>query len=135
MRVFLDTNVVIDVAQGRPGAIASAAVLRAAQEHGNAGIVAWHTLSNLFYLMRRHYSSSQTAAAMIADLLLWVEVAGGGSAAARRAVALDYHDFEDALQMAAAEAAAADCIVTRNAADFTGGEVPVFTPEAFLSRP
>ena len=90
-----------------------------------------HALQS-FYLMRGHYKSAELASSMVADLLLWVEVADCGKTDALRAVALGYRDFEDALQMAAAEACGADCLVTRNGSDFKEGTVPVMTPEVFL---
>jgi hypothetical protein len=51
-----------------------------------------------------------------------------------RALNLPIDDFEDALQVAFAEANALDVIVTRNVTDFGGSPVPALTPEEFLSR-
>jgi predicted nucleic acid-binding protein len=43
-------------------------------------------------------------------------------------------DLEDAMQIAVAEAVAADVIVTRNLADFSTSPVPAIDPEAFVER-
>ena len=50
----------------------------------------------------------------------------------RRALALTLADFEDALIAAAAEAAEATHIVTRNTADFRRSPVKAVTPEEFV---
>jgi hypothetical protein len=51
----------------------------------------------------------------------------------RRAIALDWGDFEDAVQYASGERLAVDYIVTRNPADFSASALPVVTPEGLLS--
>lgn len=43
-------------------------------------------------------------------------------------------DFEDAVQVAAAQAAGIDAIVTRNGGDFAGTPLTVLTPAQFLQR-
>ncbi|WP_129674349.1 hypothetical protein [Candidatus Chloroploca sp. Khr17] len=43
-------------------------------------------------------------------------------------------DFEDAVQVAAAQAAGIDVIVTRNGADYTDAPMLILTPKELLSR-
>ena len=43
-------------------------------------------------------------------------------------------DYEDALQAAAAQACAAQIILTRNVRDFKGSPVPAMTPEVFMQQ-
>jgi predicted nucleic acid-binding protein len=66
-------------------------------------------------------------------LLLNAGAATVSDAEIRRAIALDWGDFEDAVQYAAGERLAVDYIVTRNPTDFTAAALPVVTPEDFLS--
>ncbi len=65
-------------------------------------------------------------------MLTWARVADCSDAQARRARLLEFNDFEDALQAVAAEACAADWIVTRNPRDFALSPVHVLTPSDFL---
>lgn len=51
MRVFLDTNVLLDVYLKRAGEPGSARVIAACGEPWNEGFVTVHTLSNAFYLI------------------------------------------------------------------------------------
>ena len=67
-------------------------------------------------------------------MLTWADVAQTGSADALAALDLPMRDFEDALQVAAAMACGAKCIVTRNERDFKASPVPALSPDAFLRR-
>ncbi len=131
MRLFLDTNVLLDGYFQRPGAAASDAVIRRCNG-AHSGWIAWHTLSNAFYLVRGHSRSSQTAFQFVADLLAWVEVAQVGKLDAVWAMGSGLNDFEDALQLSAAKACGAEVLITRNTADFKQAHLVVMTPEDFL---
>lgn len=129
MRVLLGTDVLLDVALGRePFAEAAGAVLDWAELHPGKAVVAWHTLSNLAYMIR------PDARAFISDLLGFTDVAPAGAASARAALRLPLADFEDALQVAAAIAAGTECVVTRNVRDYRKSPVPAVTPGDFLQR-
>ncbi len=131
MRIFLDTNVLLDVFLSRPGAPASAAVIKACGEPQNEGFLAVHTLSNAFYLIEKQRSRGE-AWEFIRDVLSWAAVAEISTADARRTQAMGMSDFEDALQIAAAEGCNADVIVTRNVRDFEGRtSVRVVLPDDF----
>lgn len=67
-------------------------------------------------------------------ILAWAHVADCTDASARRSRSLEFPDFDEALQAAAAEASAADWLVTRNTGDFARSRVPVLTPSQFLQR-
>ncbi|NBT35672.1 MAG: hypothetical protein EBT03_09075 [Betaproteobacteria bacterium] len=76
----------------------------------------------------------QTAKAFIGGLLDLVEIGPVSTALARHALALGIDDPEDAMQVAVAEAVAADIIVTRNLRDFSRSPVAAISPEDFLVR-
>lgn len=134
MRVFLDTNILLDVLLNRPSLVSeSEAVILRADALGASMHVAWHGLATAYYLLRRG-RSEQAALAEIDKILSWAFVADCSDAQARRARHLGFSDFEDALQAVAAEACAADCLVTRNVTDFVGSLVPAVTPSEFLAQ-
>lgn len=132
MRLFLDTNVLLDGFFQRPGAAASDAVIARCDGVRDFGLIAWHSLSNAYYLVRGHSKSSQLALQFISDLLAWSKVVETTAVDAQWAVQSGMRDFEDALQISAARAGAADVLITRNVADFTPCPIPVVTPEQFL---
>lgn len=132
MRVFLDTNVLLDVFLKRVGAPASAAAITACGEAGNQAFVAVHTLSNAFYLIEKQRSRADAWDA-IRDMLAWADVARTSKADALWAVQSGMNDFEDALQLSAAISCAADVVITRNTTDFKSSAIVVMTPEDFLA--
>lgn len=135
MRIFLDTNVLLDVYLKRDGAGASGKVISACGEPWNEGLVAMHTLSNAFYIIE-HQQTRADAWDFIRDVLAWAVVAGVSTDGARRTMNLQMKDFEDALQVVAAESSGAEVIVTRNLKDFTGKTaIPIMLPENFQDQP
>jgi len=133
MRLFLDTNVLLDGYFRRAGAAASDAVIIRCDGATHSGWIAWHSLSNTYYLVRGHSKSSATALQFITDLLAWVGVVETSKADALWATQSGLSDFEDALQLAAAISCVADVVITRNTGDFKASIIPVMTPEAFLA--
>ena len=111
----------------------SRALLEWCQHAPQATVVAWHTMSNLFYLLSAARSPS-FARNFLSGLLNFATVASGGTESVRHALAMRIADFEDALQVAAAISSNANMIVTRNVGDYRGSPVPVLTPSAFLKR-
>ncbi|MCL4489169.1 MAG: PIN domain-containing protein [Chloroflexi bacterium] len=129
MKVLLDTDVLLDVALFRREFYeASARVLEWAEaEPGQAG-VAWHSLSNLAYLVR------PDARPFLRELLQFVEVAPVSTESARLALEMSLGDFEDALQVASAIAFGATFLVTRNLAHYKRSPLPAFSPAQFLEH-
>ncbi len=132
--MLIDTDILLDIALDRaPFFDDSRAVSDWCQSHRASAIVAWHTISNLYYLLRGARSDVE-ARNFIGEILRFVAVAGGGSAEVRHALTLPINDFEDALQVALGLAGHADCIVTRNLRDYRGSPMVSLTPKDFLRR-
>ncbi len=132
MRVFLDTNILLDVLLNRSAFIGdSEAVIERCDVVGSEMFVAWHGLATAYYLLKRG-RSEEAALAEVDKILAWAQVAPCSDASARRARALGFKDFEDALQAAAAEACSADWIVTRNTSDFSKSRITAVAPHDFL---
>ena len=132
MRVLLDTNVILDVALRRPGLFeGSNRALEKCERESHDMLIAWHSLSNIFYVLRRAHGSEKTFA-FLRHLLAISSVAPIGHADALRAIEHGLSDFEDALQLSAAESCRADAILTRNKADFGNpASIALLTPEEF----
>lgn len=131
MRLLLDANIFLDLPQDRVGSPASR-VLVSLLGHHHQGFAAWHTLSVVYYVARRVTGKRSSALELVRDILQCCEVAPVGHVDALRANSLNMADFEDALQVAAAQASLADCIVTRDSKDYAGSPIPALTPEQFL---
>ena len=132
MRLLLDTNIILDVVFQRPGEPASSALITSCGSQ-NQALLAWHSVATLTYLIERERNAAM-AREVITDLLTWAQVATTGHADALQALLLPMADFEDALQVCAAQACGADYVITRNQRDFVKSPVPALTPEGFLAR-
>ena len=132
--MLVDTDVLIDVAlDRRPHSGPSSALLDRLESGGRRAFVAWHTLSNFYYLVTPARGAAGTRD-FIAELVRFVAVAPADTAALRYAVSLPMADFEDALQVAAARACGARHIVTRNVRDFARSPIPAVTPREALEQ-
>jgi hypothetical protein len=93
--------------------------------------VAWQTLSNFYYLVSPTRGKDD-ARNFLVDLTRFVSVAPTDTDAFHFAASLPLADFEDALQVAAAWAAGASIIATRNVKDFRSSPIPARKPGDLL---
>ena len=130
--MLIDTNVLLDVALRRQPyyALASALLGHLAQSPAGA-FIAWHTVSNFYYIARPHLGDEETRRT-IEELTDFLNIVPTGNESLAYALSLPIADFEDAMQVAAAHAANAQHIVTRDEHDFTNSPIPAITPEQAL---
>ena len=132
MIVLVDTDVLIDVALDRaPHAAAAGQLLDLLEQQPGSAYAAWHTIANFYYLTAPTKGRAD-ARGFIVDLTRFVEVSPTTTDSLRRAARLETRDFEDALQVAAAEACGADVIATRSVRDYAKSPVRAATPRALL---
>ena len=80
MKVLVDTNVLLDVAQDRvQHRVESEAVLKWCEDHPGQSFIAWHTISNLYFII----GEDRIAREFIADVLKIFEIPLSGTATAR----------------------------------------------------
>ncbi len=104
--ILLDTGVLIDVALDRhPHAGPAAELLDRIERSAEVASIAWHSVSNLYHIVAPA-RGGVSARDFIVELTRFVPVAATDTDAVRYAAALPMADFEDALQVAAARAAA-----------------------------
>lgn len=134
MKIFVDTNIVLDLALDRKGlADESGRILDWCETHpGEAGI-SGHSLATIWYFLSKAQSPA-LARKFIKSLLNFIAVVGTETGDARRAMELPLADFEDALVASAAESVSARWIVTRNTKDFRGSPVPAMSPKTLLEE-
>ena len=130
--VLIDMNILLDVLQKREQFYEASAHLLAAVEGGKVrGLVAAHSITTLFYLMRKDKSAAE-ARATITNLLQFIEIAPNEQSTIEQALNLDYGDFEDAVQMISAVQCKVDFLITRNEKDYRPHLLPVLQPVDFL---
>ena len=134
--MLLDTDILIDVALDRsPHSDASSDILEWVESGGENACIAWHTVSNLYYIVAiRERRGRDSALNFILDLTRFVSVAATDTESVHYAARLPMSDFEDAMQVAAARAAGARLIITRNISDYRQPPIPAVTPAQALGE-
>jgi len=133
MRVFVDTNLLLDVLAKRdPFYNAAARIWTMAETGACEALVSAISFNNIFYIVR---TARDTAAARHALILLrdvFASVAPD-QRILNQAIDSEITDFEDAIQLYSALHADADYLLTRNVGDFPAGILPILTPDEFLT--
>jgi predicted nucleic-acid-binding protein len=133
MKILVDSNVAIDVLLERDTFYTSALKVFGLSKGSCEIFVSASTITDIYYIVSSLKKSKEIAMASIKNLLAMVDVAAVTSNEIRRAVNLDWGDFEDAVQYTAGESIAVDYIVTRNKNDFASAALPVVSPDELLA--
>jgi len=130
MVALVDTNIVFDVLGRRqPHYAASNQILWLCRRKAVVGVIAFHTIANIFY-----YYGRKVLPFLKDRLLADFAVHGAGSATIQDVLRWGMKDLEDTLQAAAATTAGASFIITRNVKDFKFSRIPAMSPVDFISR-
>ena len=133
--VLIDTNISIDVLQDRiPFTDNSQAVIGLVTQKKIKGAVAAHSITNLWYILRKTHSDEERRNYLLSLFELFDVVSIDKNRLVAALENSNFKDFEDCLQDECACAINADYIITRNAKDFESSMVKVLTPEEFLEN-
>jgi predicted nucleic acid-binding protein len=135
MVVLIDTNIILDYLIFRDPYMDSAVtVFQYCFQRKCRGYVAAHSITNIFYILRRQFSSAERKKLLL-GLCDFIEIAGVQKFQLVDALNNEtFDDLEDCLQAECAKAVNADYIITRNIHDFSGSSVPAILPEDFLKK-
>ena len=127
-RLLLDVNVVLDFLLDRaPFAGAASQLWATAERRRIEAFVPAHGVTTIFYVTARE-RDARFARRVLQDLLAVAAVAAVDDAVLRRALASPCPDFEDAVCLAAAEAAGCAMLVTRDPSGYRGAALPIVDP-------
>jgi predicted nucleic acid-binding protein len=133
LKAIIDTNVIVDVlAKREPFFADSSLVLDHAERGDYIAMICATTITTIFYLVRRGNGSEATVE-KIKDLTAICGIAPVNRSVIDSALHSGFKDFEDAVLHHSAVLAGADCIVTRNLADFRDSSLLVYSPTQFLA--
>lgn len=136
MRLFLDTNVVLDLFADRKEFRREAYGLKAMGLYGDADLwVSAKSFTDVFYLMRRH---GEFDSAIVQDIFLehlgYLNVCTVGKDDIEASARAKWPDFEDCLVARCADKVKADMLITRDEKGFKLSSVAVCSPAAFFDR-
>lgn len=134
LHVLVDTNVVLDLLLMRQPWLTDAQPMWEAHDAGrlHAYLLA-SVLTDIFYICRKQVGVERARQAVEACLRGLIIVAVDRPLIAS-AIALPGSDFEDNVQIACAQSAGLDLIVTRNIIDFAHSPITVVEPTAVVNH-
>lgn len=134
MIVLIDTNVIIDFLVAREPFYDSALRVMEKCASGEAdGYMAFHSLPNLWYILRK--VPAETRRLWLEKVCMVLKVACASQEAVMAAIKMDnFIDFEDCLQDRCAEEVSANYIITRNTSDFEASVVSAIEPDEWLKK-
>jgi len=133
MKVFVDTNVLLDVLGRREPHYEDAAHIWTLAETGKLEAhVSAISFTNVFYIVRRFRNrrAARQAVKWMRDVF---HIAPCDDKILHQAIDADWVDLEDAVQYFSAWRVDASCIITRNAGGYARSEMDVLSPEEFLA--
>lgn len=131
MRVFIDTNILIDFVADREGFSDEADSIFALGVAGSVKLMT-SALSYITSMYVAHKYGYQRVKESLFALSDFVEVLDLQASTVVEMLSSSWKDYEDATQNATALNAEADCIVTRNKKDFSESSLAVYTPAELL---
>ena len=134
MKVFLDTNVIIDVLVARePFFRDSQRVVDYCEKHRESGYLSSLTFCTVAYVLRKSVGKDELPG-KLKTLRRIFDVLPVTKGSVDWAIDSHLSDFEDAMQYECASAAKMDVIVTRDKPGFAGAEIPVCAPSEFVVK-
>lgn len=134
MKVFVDTNVVLDFLLKREGFFEDARMVMVLGYNKLCDLyMSSLSFSNIAYIARKELAGDDLYDCF-SDIRELLSVSSVTQEEVDGAIKLKAKDFEDAIQYFSAKSMDADCIVTRNTKDFAFSEIAVLTPGEFLKQ-
>lgn len=128
-RLFLDTNIVVDVLERREPFCHDA--VRLFTMAYNKKVLSPMTYSTASFLLRKN--GPEGVRNLLSNFRQLSRVATTNERTVDDSLASQFKDFEDAMQYYTAIKAKADVIITRNGKDFTASKLPVMTATEYLA--
>jgi len=134
-KIFVDTDVCLDLLSGRKPFNKAAEVLFSLADSGNVRVyVSSLSFANIDYVLRSQYSAANSRQ-ILGKFKTLVSVLSVDSKTIDLAIASDFNDFEDAIQYSCAIENNLTTIVTRNIKDYKKATIKVLTPETYITKP
>jgi predicted nucleic acid-binding protein len=132
-RVFVDSDVILDVALARAPFLEHSKMLLSLLENGLAiGFVSSNSIANIYYVLRKA-GDDVKARFFISNILKYLIVMPSHHSNILDALKSDFNDFEDAIQYFSARENQCECIITRNVDDYKKSKLDVYVPLEFLN--
>lgn len=135
MKVFVDTNIFIDILLNRTDFVTeSIQIYKLCENSIVQGYVAPISINNIYYICRKAVNQ-EALTSFLCDVSFYFTISSMNNESVVFAKNLNIKDFEDALQSAMAIQSGCDCIITRNVDDYKKiSGIDIFEPKEFLAK-
>lgn len=131
-RLFLDTNIVLDLLGERDPFYLPAAKIASLSDRGEIDIVVSAlTYSTVYYVLSK-FEGKEVAREKVRKFKVLAQTADLTDQIIDKALLSKFKDLEDALQYYCALGQQCNLIITRNGGDFKNSEIPVLGPDEYL---
>lgn len=135
MKVFVDTNIVIDLLINRKPFSEDAERIFSLCENGKIQcFVSASSITDIYYISKKYLKDKDKTKCVILDLLSIVDIIDVTKHDVLNALLSEFNDFEDALQYYCACKEKLDFIITRNLKDFKSSKIVALKPQDFLNK-
>ena len=132
-KIFVDTNIVLDLLQKREGFYEAAQQLFTLADNKQVELyISALTIANIHYILFKHLKMEARKVLSIFKGL--VEVLPINDHIISLSLVSDFPDFEDAIQYYTAIKNGIALIITRNKKDFNQSNIPVLTATEYFNR-
>ena len=131
-KVFIDTDIILDVALARePFFTASKIILAMAENNIIIGNISSNCVANIYYILRK-FGGDNKARKFILNIVKYITVIAINHQNVLDSLRSKFSDFEDSLQHSSAVGNQCEYIITRNIEDYKNAEIKVLLPEEFI---
>lgn len=134
-KVFLDTNIIVDlIADRKPYSKFAIEIFAKAEERKINLFTSTHSIATTHYLLKK-YLDEVTFRIVLFNLLDYLTAVPVDMDMLKKGLRSKHKDFEDGIQILCASSInKLDCIVTRNPKNFRESEIPILTPDELCRR-
>ena len=133
MKLFLDTNVMLDILGERdPFYISAAKIATLSDKRKLKIVVSALSYATTSYFLTKYYGLEKTKD-KLRKFKVISEICELDALIIEKGLNSEFSDFEDSLQYYSALRTESDIIITRNGKDFKKSQLPVMTPDEFLN--
>jgi len=132
-KVFLDTNIIVDlIADRKPFSKYAIEIFQLAEENKIQIFTSSHSIATTHYLLKK-YIDEKSLREVLYNLLDFLTVISVDIDIIKKGLRSNHKDFEDSIQILCASSIEnINHIITRDGKDFKGSEIPVLSPDEFF---
>lgn len=133
LKVFIDTNIMLDLLSEREPFYTSAAKIASLADTGKIELyVSALSFATSSYILSKFEKSIENVRNKLRMFKVISNVCSINETTIEKSLNSDFTDFEDALQHFSALENNCQLIITRNSKDFSTSLIPIMTPDEFL---